>query len=178
MRSFKMREWTAVGVALVGAGVLFFGGNVWQFITGGNIPNPASEVASPITSNLTDNITDTTKPEEQMKNISTTAGLEIYDEKVGAGTEAVAGKTVSAHYVGVLADGTKFDSSLDRGNAFEFKLGAGQVIKGWDLGIVGMRVGGVRKLIISPELGYGQQAIGPIPANSTLTFEVQLVGVK
>lgn len=179
MRSFKMREWTAVGVALVGAGMLFFGGNIWQFITGGNIPNPAGEVARPITSNLTNNSDDPVKQQkEQMTNISTTDGLEIYDEKVGAGAEAVAGKTVSTHYVGTLADGTKFDSSLDRGNAFEFKLGAGQVIKGWDLGIAGMRVGGVRKLVISPELGYGQQAIGPIPANSTLTFEVQLVGVK
>jgi FKBP-type peptidyl-prolyl cis-trans isomerase len=85
---------------------------------------------------------------------------------------------VSAHYVGTLANGTKFDSSLDRGQPFEFSLGAGQVIKGWDIGIAGMKVGGVRKLVISPELGYGQQAIGPIPAGSTLTFEVQLVGVK
>ncbi|MEK7163107.1 MAG: FKBP-type peptidyl-prolyl cis-trans isomerase [Patescibacteria group bacterium] len=179
MRSFKMREWTAVGVALAGAGVLFFGDNIWQFITGGNIPNPAGEVAAPITGGFSNTAADTAeKQKEQMTNIGTTAGLEIYDEKVGAGAEAVAGKTVVAHYVGTLADGTKFDSSLDRGSAFEFKLGAGQVIKGWDLGIAGMRVGGVRKLVISPELAYGQQAIGPIPANSTLTFEVQLVGLK
>ena len=179
MRSFKMREWTAVGVALVGAGMLFFGGNIWQFITGGNIPNPAGEVARPITSNLTNNSDDPVKQQkEQMTNISTTDGLEIYDEKVGAGAEAVAGKTVSTHYVGTLADGTKFDSSVDRETPFQFILGRGQVIKGWDTGVLGMKVGEKRKLIIAPSLGYGQAAVGPIPPNSTLIFEVELLGIQ
>ncbi|MBI5133887.1 MAG: FKBP-type peptidyl-prolyl cis-trans isomerase [Candidatus Taylorbacteria bacterium] len=113
-----------------------------------------------------------------MQNISTTPGLEIYDLQPGTGAEAVAGKTVTAHYVGTLADGTKFDSSLDRGEPFSFTLGAGQVIQGWDLGIQGMKIGSVRRLVIAPELGYGDRAIGPIPAGSTLVFEVQLLDVK
>ncbi len=171
MRSFKTRERIAVFVAVVGATILFFGGNIWSFITGENTDQKTTTVVN----NQTDN---TKQQKEQMTNISTVTGLKIYDEKIGTGAEAVLGKTVATHYVGTLANGTKFDSSLDRGQAFEFTLGKGQVIKGWDLGIAGMRVGGVRKLIVSPELGYGQQAIGPIPANSTLTFEVQLVGVK
>lgn len=113
-----------------------------------------------------------------MQNVSTVPGLEIYDIEVGTGAEAKAGQTVTAHYVGVLADGTKFDSSLDRGQPFSFKLGGGQVISGWDKGIAGMKVGGVRRLVISPELGYGNQPIGSIPANSTLIFEVQLLEAK
>ena len=172
MRSFKTRERIAVVVAVAGAGILFFGGNVWNFITGRSADT--DQTAPPITSDTNE----ATQKQEFMKNISTTTGLEIYDEKVGEGAEAVSSKTVATHYIGLLSDGTKFDSSLDRGDAFEFVLGAGKVIKGWDIGIAGMRVGGVRKLVISPELGYGTKAIGPIPANSTLTFEVQLVGVK
>jgi FKBP-type peptidyl-prolyl cis-trans isomerase FkpA len=169
MRSFRTREWIAVIVAVAGAAILFFGNNIWQFVTGTmSVDNTAS----------TNNLSGTVEQPKEMTNISKTPGLEIYDEKIGTGDEAVAGKMVSAHYVGTLANGTKFDSSLDRGQPFEFSLGAGQVIKGWDIGIAGMKVGGVRKLVISPELGYGQQAIGPIPAGSTLTFEVQLVGVK
>jgi len=100
------------------------------------------------------------------------------DEVVGTGDEAVAGKTVTVNYVGTLDDGTKFDSSYDRNQPFDFALGAGQVIKGWDQGVVGMKVGGKRKLVIPPDLGYGGTANGKIPANSTLTFEVELLGVK
>ncbi len=100
------------------------------------------------------------------------------DEVVGTGDEAVSGKTVSVNYIGTLANGTKFDSSYDRNQPFDFQLGAGQVIKGWDQGVVGMKVGGKRKLVIPPSLGYGAQANGSIPANSTLTFEVELLSVK
>ena len=83
------------------------------------------------------------------------------------------------HYVGTLTDGTKFDSSRDRGQGFDFKLGAGQVIKGWDQGVAGMKVGGVRKLTIPPELGYGARGYPPvIPPNSTLVFEVELLDVR
>jgi len=104
--------------------------------------------------------------------------LQSTDEVVGTGDEAVAGKTVSVNYVGTLADGTKFDSSYDRNQPFEFTLGAGQVIKGWDEGVVGMKVGGKRKLVIPPSLGYGSTPNGSIPANSTLTFEIELLSVK
>ena len=106
------------------------------------------------------------------------AGLQSTDEVVGTGDEAVAGKTVSVHYVGTLTNGTKFDSSRDRNQPFEFALGTGQVIKGWDQGVAGMKVGGKRKLVIPPDLGYGDRAAGTIPPNSTLVFEVELLGVK
>lgn len=104
--------------------------------------------------------------------------LKIEDVKVGQGAEAVSGKRVTVHYVGTLTDGSKFDSSRDRGRGFDFSLGAGQVIKGWDQGVAGMKVGGVRKLTIPPELGYGARGYPPvIPANATLVFEVELLGV-
>lgn len=102
----------------------------------------------------------------------------IEDLKVGTGAEATTGKTVSVHYVGTLTDGTKFDSSRDRGEPFSFKLGNGDVIKGWDQGVAGMKVGGKRKLTIPPDLAYGSRAIGSIPANSTLVFEVELLAVN
>lgn len=105
-------------------------------------------------------------------------GMTIEDLKVGTGKTAEAGTTVSVHYVGTLTNGTKFDSSRDRGNPFTFALGAGQVIEGWDKGVAGMKVGGLRKLTIPPDLAYGNRAIGSIPANSTLVFEVELLDVK
>jgi FKBP-type peptidyl-prolyl cis-trans isomerase FkpA len=107
-----------------------------------------------------------------------TQGLQIEDLNVGAGTEATAGKQVSVHYTGWLTNGTKFDSSVDRGKPFKFALGGGQVIKGWDLGVQGMKIGGKRRLTIAPELGYGARgAGGVIPPNATLVFEVELLGV-
>jgi peptidylprolyl isomerase len=101
----------------------------------------------------------------------------IVDEKVGDGAEAKPGTELTVHYTGTLKDGTKFDSSRDRGKPITMELGAGQVIKGWEQGIPGMKVGGKRKLIIPPELGYGKQAQGPIPPNSELNFDVELLGV-
>jgi len=110
---------------------------------------------------------------------SSADGLVVTDEVVGTGAEAVDGKTLSMSYTGTLADGTVFDSTAkDGGTPFSFTLGAGQVIKGWDDGIVGMKVGGTRKLVIPPALAYGAQGQGSIPANATLTFVVQLLGVK
>jgi len=108
----------------------------------------------------------------------TDSGLKIEDLKVGDGQEAKKGDTVEVHYTGWLTDGTKFDSSVDRGQPFDFRLGAGQVIRGWDEGVEGMKVGGKRKLTIPPELGYGARGIGPIPPNSTLVFDVELLGIK
>jgi FKBP-type peptidyl-prolyl cis-trans isomerase len=104
--------------------------------------------------------------------------LKVEDLQVGTGAEAVAGKKVTVHYTGTLTDGSKFDSSLDRGRPFDFPLGAGRVIKGWDEGVAGMKVGGKRRLTIPPELGYGARGFPPvIPPNSTLVFEVELLGV-
>ncbi len=107
------------------------------------------------------------------------AELEIEDQIVGDGNEAVAGQTVQVHYTGWLVDGTKFDSSLDRDQTFSFKLGAGQVIAGWDQGVAGMKIGGARKLTIPPEMGYGERgAGGVIPPNATLVFKVELIGLS
>lgn len=106
-------------------------------------------------------------------------GLEIEDIVVGEGAEAVPGSTVSVHYTGWLTDETKFDSSVDRGQPFQFTLGQGMVIKGWDEGVAGMKVGGKRRLTIPPEMGYGDQgAGGVIPPGATLVFEVELLGVN
>ncbi|MCK6551750.1 FKBP-type peptidyl-prolyl cis-trans isomerase [Myxococcota bacterium] len=105
--------------------------------------------------------------------------MKIVDHEIGTGAEAKAGHTVSVHYTGTLINGSKFDSSVDRGEPFVFKLGAGMVIKGWDQGIAGMKVGGKRRLEIEPALGYGARGFPPvIPANATLIFEVELLGVK
>ena len=107
------------------------------------------------------------------------SGLVIEDTICGEGNEAVAGKTVSVHYTGWLMDGSKFDSSHDRDEAFDFRLGARQVISGWDEGVQGMKVGGVRKLTIPPELAYGRRgAGGVIPPDATLVFEVELLDVR
>jgi FKBP-type peptidyl-prolyl cis-trans isomerase FkpA len=110
---------------------------------------------------------------------TTASGLIIEDITVGSGAEAVAGQYVSVHYTGWLTDGTKFDSSKDRGDPFEFPLGAGHVIKGWDEGVQGMKVGGARKLTIPANLGYGARgAGGVIPPNATLVFEVELLAAE
>lgn len=117
-----------------------------------------------------------------MAKTTTASGLVIEELAAGAGTEAAAGKKVSVHYTGWLLyggeKGKKFDSSRDRGEPFAFPLGAGHVIKGWDEGVAGMKVGGSRRLTIPPELGYGARgAGGVIPPNATLIFEVELLGV-
>ncbi|WP_158902009.1 FKBP-type peptidyl-prolyl cis-trans isomerase [Burkholderia sp. L27(2015)] len=113
-----------------------------------------------------------------MSTITTESGLQYEELTEGTGAEAAAGQTVSVHYTGWLTDGQKFDSSKDRNQPFEFSLGAGMVIRGWDEGVQGMKVGGVRKLTIPPELGYGARgAGGVIPPNATLVFEVELLDV-
>jgi FKBP-type peptidyl-prolyl cis-trans isomerase len=165
MKTLTRQEWIGVCVAIIATTFIFFGGSLWNFFFG------AGDVVRNIQGS------DPQATQIELTNVSTVEGLEIYDIQVGTGDEAVKGKTVSAHYIGFLPDGTKFDSSEKRG-PHEFTLGARTVIEGWDLGLVGMKEGGIRRLVISPELGYGNQPIGPIPANSTLIFEVQLVDVK
>ena len=118
---------------------------------------------------------------EQVINNNENEGVTMFnieDVTVGEGALATEGSVISVHYVGTLEDGTQFDSSRDRGMPFEFTLGAGQVIEGWDKGFAGMKVGGVRKLTIPAEMGYGERGAGSIPPNSTLLFEVELLGVK
>ena len=113
-----------------------------------------------------------------MTAITTASGLIIEDTLEGTGDTATAGQMVSVHYTGWLTDGTKFDSSKDRNDPFNFPLGGRRVIAGWDEGVQGMKVGGTRKLTIPPELGYGARgAGGVIPPNATLVFEVELLGV-
>lgn len=143
------------GVVVLGAGFLLF----------------KQKTSDTITTNTTGDITKTT--------MTNTIQLGVEDEVVGTGDVATAGKSVTVHYVGSLTNGTVFDASRKRGDqGFTFVLGAGQVIKGWDQGVAGMKVGGKRKLTIPPELAYGSQAVGGvIPANSTLIFEVELLKV-
>ena len=119
----------------------------------------------------------------QGKTMTTASGLQITDTKAGTGAQPKTGQTCVMHYTGWLYDngvkGAKFDSSLDRGEPFEFAIGQGQVIKGWDEGVATMKVGGKRTLIIPPQLGYGARgAGGVIPPNATLLFDVELLGVK
>jgi peptidylprolyl isomerase len=122
----------------------------------------------------------TAQEKKEPKVVTTTSGLQYQDLKEGTGEAAKAGDKVSVHYVGTLKDGgKKFDSSRDRGKPFEFPLGAGRVIKGWDEGVAGMKVGGTRKLIIPSKLAYGERGAGDvIPPNADLVFEVELLEIK
>ena len=118
--------------------------------------------------------------EEMVLDGSEEQELQIETLKQGTGEEAKSGNNIAVHYTGTLEDGTKFDSSLDRGKPFVFTLGIGQVIKGWDMGVLGMKVGEKRKLVIPSELGYGETGTpgGPIPPNATLIFEVELLSIN
>ena len=119
------------------------------------------------------------KVEEKVGEDQTQEELKIEDVKVGNGSEVKDGNTVSVNYRGALTDGREFDNSYDRGQPFEFKVGAGEVIKGWDQGLLGMKVGGKRKLVIPPGLGYGERGAGAdIPPNATLVFEIELLKIK
>ncbi|NJL21304.1 MAG: FKBP-type peptidyl-prolyl cis-trans isomerase [Leptolyngbyaceae cyanobacterium SM1_3_5] len=139
-----------------------------------NAPDDATEPAS--TSETTP---ETASPESATPEAATTtdSGLQYVDLVEGTGAVPRAGQTVYVHYTGTLEDGTKFDSSRDRNRPFSFRLGAGQVIRGWDEGISTMRVGGRRQLVIPPDLGYGSRGVGPIPPNSTLVFDVELLRI-
>jgi peptidylprolyl isomerase len=126
---------------------------------------------------------DSASAQSAAKPVTTSSGLQIIDTKAGTGASPRSGQTVVVHYTGWLyvngAKGAKFDSSVDRGEAFEFPIGQGRVIKGWDEGVASMKIGGKRTLIIPPALGYGQRgAGGAIPPNATLMFDVELLGVK
>jgi peptidylprolyl isomerase len=172
-----------VVVLIVGVGGVFFLSNQKTPTTSGINLTPTSyptEITQPPTPTAAIiNQQNNASSEAAMGNVVTaTDGLQIQDEVVGTGKEAKSGDTVTVNYLGTLQNGTKFDSSYDRKQPFTTQIGVGQVIKGWDEGIVGMKVGGKRKLIIPPSLGYGSQDLGSIPPNSKLIFEVELLDVK
>jgi len=131
---------------------------------------------------LTANLNQSNQPEKgqtQPTNSYDIQGMKVEVLQEGAGEAAAVGNTVSVHYVGTLQNGTKFDSSIDRGEPFSFTLGENRVIQGWELGVLGMKVGEKRRLTIPSDLAYGNQAVGGvIPANATLIFEVELIGIK
>lgn len=167
---------TGIAVALavaVALGLLFFGPRVFAPFSPTDQRADISLTAT--TTQTQPSLMSATAPiPDQIPNELTATDLVI-----GTGEEAVAGKTVTVHYVGRLTDGTVFDASEPRGQAFTFQLGAGQVIQGWDQGFAGMKVGGTRQLIIPAELGYGARgAGGVIPPNATLVFDVQLLDVR
>ena len=132
---------------------------------------------TPLVSHGDDSKPKSAKSKEKIQ--MTASGLKYIDNKVGTGPSPKTGQQVTVHYTGRLKDGTKFDSSVDRGQPFTFVIGVGQVIKGWDEGVSTMKVGGKRTLIIPPQLGYGERGAGNvIPPNAELTFDVELLGIK
>ena len=151
--------------------LLGIGGGIYIAKTGSNQAFPTSSPTSTIEGAIEGTSTDSAKTKMEDKLITE-------DVKVGTGAEAVAGRKITVHYSGTFTDGTKFDSSYDRGTPFTFTLGIGEVIKGWDLGISGMKVGGKRKLTIPSSLGYGPNDYQSIPGNSALIFEVELLKVE
>jgi FKBP-type peptidyl-prolyl cis-trans isomerase len=171
----KPSFWTTtqgkVTAGLLGAAVIAF--VVYGFWPKTNASAPAPKAASkpPATPAPQPQKPATPPPDPNAK-------LEVKDVKVGTGAEAKAGDRVTVHYTGTLTNGTKFDSSVDKGQPYTFTLGTGTVIKGWDEGLVGMKAGGKRQLTIPPHLGYGSQDKGTIPPNSTLKFDVELVKLE
>lgn len=156
MKGFGI-AWSVAALSLVAGGTVL--------VAAGSRPAAAATFEGP------------TKVEEKDYK-KTPSGLKYAILKPGAGTEAKAGDRVTVHYTGWLTDGTKFDSSVDRKQPFVFNLGAGQVIKGWDEGVKGMKPGEKRQLVIPPDLAYGDRGVGPIPPNATLVFEVELLGAQ
>ena len=172
MKKLGKNEKTAIYVSL--AVILFFfaAASVVGFVSKGKIVDEDSS------SKNSASLSELTAETEKTPEIIDINGMKIVDTVVGTGEEAGAGKVVTVHYTGTLTDGTKFDSSVDRGQPFQFILGAGQVIQGWEQGFAGMKVGGKRSLMIPANMAYGDRAIGAIPANSTLLFYVELLGVN
>ena len=160
--------------------ILLVGLTIWFFIRKArNVSDSSTDLTKLVAQ---EEVSPTSAPTTEGKEtwLKLPTGLEIMDVSIGYGREAKEGDVVAAHYTGTLTDGQKFDSSVDRGQPFSFILGGGMVIKGWDLGLVGMKVGGKRKLRIPPNLAYGDKVVGNglIPANSTLLFDIELMAVE
>lgn len=166
MKKMNKNEWIAVVVGVALVAFLLYGGSFLSIFGG------AVNLGGPEATNSGGN-----NQERDMAKIPE-SGVESEDLVVGSGATAQRGDAVSVHYVGTLTDGTVFDSSLQRNEPFTFTLGSGQVIRGWDEGLVGMQIGGVRRVYIAPDYAYGSQSVGSIPANSALIFEVQLLDVE
>jgi len=154
MKKLSKKEWVAVGVAIIFVGYTLFGSSIIKLFKN-NLMSDDSLAAAASSSAL--------------------SSLVINDIKIGSGPEAKNGQKLSVHYILSLSDGTVIQNSRDFGTPFEFILGAGSVIPGWEQGFAGMKVGGVRTIIIPPELGYGDKQAGPIPPNSTLIFTIELL---
>lgn len=173
MKKLNQKEWLGVAAALVVIAIFFLSRSfVFSFFTQNILPTEPAESSdftsqSQITENILTNNTNGTE-----------GGLQAEDIVVGTGAVAVPGQTITVHYVGKLENGLVFDSSYGRGQPYSFPLGVGEVIRGWDIGVAGMKVGGKRVLVIPADLAYGSQARGAIPANSTLIFEVDLIAVQ
>jgi FKBP-type peptidyl-prolyl cis-trans isomerase len=172
-------KWIAVVIALAVTGVFFGGLSIYMSATGApEAEQGVPSFGSDLTGTTDTNTAAVNNPSQFNQNTNMPTELEITDVVVGAGAEAKLGDTVEVHYTGTFIDGTKFDSSVDRGQTFSFKLGAGMVIAGWDQGVAGMKVGGKRKLVIPSDLAYGPNDYASIPGGSTLLFDVELVGIK
>ena len=168
MQTLSKNEWVAVVVGIAVA-VFFLGARFFMSFTNSNSNVANVNSATENTNNMNQNTQASTTP---------ATGLIIKDTVVGTGAEAKSGDLVTVNYTGKFADGKVFDSSIPRGKPFPFTLGIGQVIPGWDQGVVGMKVGGKRTLVISPDLAYGPNDYNGIPGGSTLYFDVELVSVK
>ncbi len=160
--NFSKQEWITLGVGIIAIIGILLLRNIGPISTAKQQQLTMNEVSKDVNA----------------RDISHDPQIQIFDIKEGTGAAANDGSEVTVHYTGTFTDGKKFDSSVDRGQPFTFTLGQGKVIKGWDIGVKGMKVGGKRHLVISPTLGYGPDAYGPIPGKSILVFDVELLGVK
>jgi FKBP-type peptidyl-prolyl cis-trans isomerase len=162
MRQLSKKEWIAVALALVFVAYMFFGGNIMDLFSSFKGTNQTAMV------------------NETATNMAGNGGIETKDVAVGTGPEVQNGMEVAVNYVLKLSDGTVIQDSkeVNAGQPFKFVAGAGQLIKGWEMGILGMKVGSKRMIVIPPELGYGSQQVGPIPPDSTLIFEIEVVSAK
>lgn len=163
MEKLSKKEWVAVAIAIIFVGYTLFGGNITSLLRSNNAlfqKNLMNENSLPAAAAL---------------NSSSNNGVIINDVVVGQGPEVKPGQSVTVHYILSLSDGSVIQNSKDIGQPFKFILGAGEVIPGWELGFAGMKVGGVRTVVIPPELAYGPNQVGPIPPNSTLIFTIELL---